>query len=116
MKNTETGSLSTKANLNGTTYTTSYCIDTLALHCTLYNIIRSTLNWHFKYRVSCECATHECNIGPRRPPESNIKTSFALVPVLLSGGRQRPILHLRVKYSGPYEKSNSITSNYLYGI
>ena len=37
---------------------------------------------------------------------------FALVPILLSGGRLGPILHSRVKYSGPYEKSHSITSKY----
>ena len=34
----------------------------------------------------------------------------------LSGGHLGPILHSRVKYDGPYEKSLSITSKYQRGV
>ena len=36
---------------------------------------------------------------------------FAVVPILLSGSRSGSILHSRVEYSGPYEKSHAIISN-----
>ena len=38
-------------------------------------------------------------------------TRFVLVPILFFDGRQGTILHSRVKYSGPYEKGHSITTN-----
>ena len=66
--------------------------------CTLYSEVlhgqsnnKEIIKWLFVHGPPC--LTHECNIGP--------------------GDCLGPILHSRVKYSGPFKKSHSITSKYI---